>query len=153
MFSDAAVWVSRNTKSIGYKDMTKKMQRQRSITRRTVNWTDVDPIKRNLGGVFLLTWRAVYCNRIYFITVLGVGNVTSRLNWHQTAWVAEYLWTVHGKPLSRWEYCNLEHRLQRERPSTFPFSVFEHIEPEMAIYVHELFSETTAYSSGVCKNK
>jgi len=31
-FSDAAVWVSRNTKSIGYKDTTMKLQCQRSIT-------------------------------------------------------------------------------------------------------------------------
>jgi hypothetical protein len=118
-----------------------QVQRQRSVTRRTVAWTDVDPIKRNLGGVFLLTWHAVYCNRIYFITALGVGDVTYRLQWRQTAWVAEYLWTVRGKVLPSWEYCNLEHRLQRERPSPFLFSVFEHIESEMAIYVHELFSD------------
>jgi len=130
-----------------------QVQRQRSVTSRTVAWTDVDSIKRNLGGVFLLTWHEVYCNRIYFITALVVGDVTARLHWQQTTWVAEYLWTVHGKLLSSWEYCNLEHRLQRERPNLFLFSVFENIEPEMAIYVHELFLEATAYSCGVSRNK
>ena len=70
-----------------------------------------------------------------------------------TAWVAECLLTVHGKLLSGGEYCNLEQWLQRERPSLFLFSVFEHTEPEMAIYVHELFPETNAYSSGVGRKK
>jgi len=38
-------------------------------------------------------------------------------------------------------------------PLSFLFSVFEQIQPEMAIYVHELLSETNVCSSGVGRKK